>query len=226
MAAAQTPTTNFPRDAVKAWRRTVWREMRRSGLTDRDDDVMRAGLVLAGVQAVGTDPGVLAEITGLPTTARVQTQAQAHQTSQAFMSIKQRLHDVYDRLPIVACKGLCHESCGIIACTRAEADVMARASGGQPLTFDPETGRCSYLTDDKRCSVYRDRPFACRAYGAVDSLPCGHGCTITHRITKERERELFQKIREISSGIAVATPKQQVDTDVHIVRDSNHAEQS
>ena len=37
---------------------------------------------------------------------------------------------------------------------------------------------CPALTDG-RCSVYDDRPLICRLWGAVESMPCPHGCTVT-----------------------------------------------
>lgn len=37
---------------------------------------------------------------------------------------------------------------------------------------------CPALVAD-RCSVYEDRPLICRLWGAVESMPCPHGCEVT-----------------------------------------------
>lgn len=44
---------------------------------------------------------------------------------------------------------------------------------------DVITGRCAYLTDDKRCSIYEDRPKICRLYGTKE-WPCNHCSPIAH----------------------------------------------
>jgi Fe-S-cluster containining protein len=40
------------------------------------------------------------------------------------------------------------------------------------------TQDCPALVDG-RCSVYEDRPLICRLWGAVESMPCVHGCEAT-----------------------------------------------
>lgn len=59
----------FDRHAVKAWRRRVWRELRRLGFEDGADAIV--GLVVIAVMGFGTGADVLSEITGAdPATVR------------------------------------------------------------------------------------------------------------------------------------------------------------
>lgn len=95
------------------------------------------------------------------------------------------LERIYRAVPTVNCRGLCAESCGPIDMAPAEraritdlgvtipepVDALdAIAAGGSP--------DCPALTDS-RCSVYVDRPLICRLWGAVESMPCPHGCEVT-----------------------------------------------
>lgn len=39
---------------------------------------------------------------------------------------------------------------------------------------DVVTGRCAYLTPEKRCSIYEDRPKICRLYNDHPLMPCSY----------------------------------------------------
>jgi Fe-S-cluster containining protein len=67
-----------------------------------------------------------------------------------------------------------------------EAEIMRRHSG-RPLSFDARTGRCNYLNDGGRCSVYEVRPLVCRIFGASDKLPCIWGCKPTAPLLSEKQ---------------------------------------
>lgn len=111
------------------------------------------------------------------------------------------LDDLYRSLPDVACKGLCHDACTIVAASQLERDILARhditLSDKPPRLVieqaaanpDGKIGeRCPALTIFGRCSVHEDRPFICRAFGVVShpdvtgperfeqAMMCDHGC--------------------------------------------------
>jgi hypothetical protein len=88
----------------------------------------------------------------------------------------------WDRIPAMHCKGLCAESCGPIeASTEERALLVERGvnlpSVGQAMTafFMDGDYTCPALKDE-RCSVYDVRPTICRLWGAVEGMPCPHGC--------------------------------------------------
>ena len=92
---------------------------------------------------------------------------------------------VYQSLPKIACKGLCQECCGPIMFSQAEANQM-HAHGVEPPGFD-ETFTCTALKDG-RCSIYEDRPYICRLWGAIKKLRCPHGCVPERWVTPEEDR--------------------------------------
>lgn len=96
------------------------------------------------------------------------------------------LERIYRSVPTVQCRGLCARSCGPIDMSVEErrriADrgvtiepptiaLLAIHDGGEPMD-------CPALVAG-RCSVYEDRPLICRLWGAVESMPCPHGCEAT-----------------------------------------------
>lgn len=95
------------------------------------------------------------------------------------------LERIYRAVPQVECEGLCHESCGPIEMS-AEERRRIDARGVRIPTMrelndsiiERGTMDCPAL-DEGRCSVYADRPLICRLWGAVESMPCPHGCVVT-----------------------------------------------
>lgn len=126
------------------------------------------------------------------------------------MGLRNRLGELYDRLPRVKCQGKCQEACGPIACSKGEAKIMERRAG-RPLLFSSKTGRCTYLNDDGKCDVYRDRPFVCRAFGASATLPCIWGCQPDRVISKDEQFELFRQILELGGGLYGPYPDEWTD---------------
>lgn len=92
----------------------------------------------------------------------------------------------YERIPehALTCRGLCHDSCGAIGYSEAEARHIAYQHGSPPLAngftrgefTQPDDIMCDKLTPTKRCSIYEDRPLICRVYGLLRALRCTHGC--------------------------------------------------
>ncbi|WP_353653664.1 YkgJ family cysteine cluster protein [Mycobacterium sp. DL99] len=83
------------------------------------------------------------------------------------------LERIYRSVPTVACKGLCAEACGPIGMSEEERRRLLKRG----VLIDGSL-ECPALVDD-RCSVYEDRPLICRLWGAVESMPCPHGCEVT-----------------------------------------------
>lgn len=95
------------------------------------------------------------------------------------------LDAVYEQIPDVSCKGLCHDQCTVVPVSPAESDRAAAAGVRLPL-LDPRDARrwleageappCPALSAFGRCRVYDARPTVCRLYGATEGLRCPHGC--------------------------------------------------
>lgn len=79
-----------------------------------------------------------------------------------------RLHQIYAKVPKIACKGLCVDSCGPIQMYKIEYKRL-----GEP----PAAMTCTLLKDG-RCTRYEDRPLICRLWGVVPEMPCPWGCAI------------------------------------------------
>jgi hypothetical protein len=47
---------------------------------------------------------------------------------------------------------------------------------GDDWLSDRPFTNCPALTEDKKCSVYEDRPLICRIWGVAETLPCVYGC--------------------------------------------------
>lgn len=95
------------------------------------------------------------------------------------------LERIYRAVPTVACKGLCQQACGPIDMSREERRRIEARGVTIPTPADAldsivEHGSCDCpALADGRCSVYTDRPLICRLWGAVESMPCPHGCDVT-----------------------------------------------
>ena len=91
------------------------------------------------------------------------------------------LQKLYDRIPAIPdCDRRCWTSCGPINMADRERQKIRQA--GYRITpyrqamAEADTYYCEALAGDKRCAVYDLRPMVCRLWGAVESLPCVHGC--------------------------------------------------
>lgn len=91
---------------------------------------------------------------------------------------------LYARLPALACRGLCADSCHThVDASDAERTRLLRRHGPDlDLDLDAPTsdGACPALSRSfgpGRCTVHADRPMICRLWGAAASMPCPHGCT-------------------------------------------------
>jgi Fe-S-cluster containining protein len=84
------------------------------------------------------------------------------------------LDALYAQLPVMHCRGYCHDSCGPIGMSvRERARIIERAR--KPITCG-EYATCSMLTPERKCGVYDIRPMICRLWGLVKGMPCPYGC--------------------------------------------------
>lgn len=112
------------------------------------------------------------------------------------------LNEAYAELPSVECKGLCWNACAAIPVYPVELKNLETVAGRELTSFlgveFPDGARvlarpdlaCPLLVM-KRCSVYGARPLVCRAFGAVQGLPCPHGCRSAEPMSDQR----FDSIR-------------------------------
>lgn len=89
------------------------------------------------------------------------------------MSASSKLAELYRAIPSFDCKPGCSDCCGPVPMAKPEWQAIKlakRAAGQDCLT-------CAYLVDGA-CSVYQDRPFLCRLFGATTDakMACPHGC--------------------------------------------------
>ena len=122
------------------------------------------------------------------------------------MSIRQRLDDVYGRVPPLKCRGLCQDSCGPVPAARDEIRLMEHSSG-RAYGWLLRTGHCTFLDESTgRCSCYRDRPLVCRAWGTVTSSTCPFGCEPDQWLTPEQLDSLLARVSEIAGPYASPVP--------------------
>lgn len=111
----------------------------------------------------------------------------------------QTLTDLYRRVPRIACKGLCAESCGPVIVVEKEHTAMQRAAGGKVLSVDGEA-TCGYLVDG-RCSVYDARPLICRLWGVVPEMPCPWGCEAERILSPVEAHVLMKTLQRIGGKV-------------------------
>ncbi len=91
----------------------------------------------------------------------------------------EELEALYAQLPDLQCRGLCEHSCaGHVDASHLErARILQR---GVDLDAPTPDGSCPALTRNLagagRCAVHPVRPTVCRLWGAVEAMPCPHGC--------------------------------------------------
>lgn len=107
--------------------------------------------------------------------------------SRAAAEEDAEIRDIYARIPPSYCKGLCHDSCGPILMSPAEADRIKRALGYKPDFGNiSKDGHCPMLVNNK-CSMYEHRPAICQLWGSVDKdgMRCPYGCSPDRLMTNE-----------------------------------------
>jgi hypothetical protein len=135
------------------------------------------------------------------------------------MGLRNRLEDVYLRIPTLKCKGLCQDVCGPVPATTGEVRLMTRMAA-RPYGWQLATGHCNFLDESTgRCACYRNRPLLCRAWGTVEGLRCPFGCEPASWITQAEFARLSTRVEEV--GGALVTPDAYVG-DRPASRDEQH----
>lgn len=119
--------------------------------------------------------------------------------------------EVYARIPSTGCKGHCRKTCTVLGLTPVEAerlkgrvhDISATAQAGGPSleklldSFGDKIPTCPSLTAFGTCGIYDERPYLCRAYGAVEDMPCQWGCVPPGgRIPSAEGRKMLHDLME------------------------------
>lgn len=129
------------------------------------------------------------------------------------------MKDLYRKLDSFQCQGKCFSTCGKVAFNKTEyekitekkhelidyfehkqdlerSDFYHNLKPGNEL---PKHLRCWYLDEDGRnCTIYNERPFVCRVFGAVDTprLRCQFGCKPT--VTEDEYWEMMQVYAQVT----------------------------
>jgi Fe-S-cluster containining protein len=112
------------------------------------------------------------------------------------------LREIYASIPSVGCKGLCTISCSTVPVFAIELEQLEAATGRKLPTvlieddqfLGGEIGAPCPLLVMRRCSVYDQRPLICRAFGAVEGLPCPHGCEPDKLVSKADQYRNFARV--------------------------------
>ena len=122
-----------------------------------------------------------------------------------------KLQVIYDQIPKVVCKGLCHAACGPVPTTASEREEIRKITGRrvktEPQIFQDqkhgprilktnEDANCLYLKKN-RCTVYEARPIVCRLYGVADGLRCQHGCQPERSLSPDEAYVLIDQVHGV-----------------------------
>lgn len=111
------------------------------------------------------------------------------------------LQKLYDKIPSFTCKPNCGRCCGIVPWSDEEfARVKDRLPPGTHIERIGEANipitvgsvKCPFLSQEKTCTVYDDRPFMCRIFGVSRHpiLVCPEGAQPTHPLGREQTDKL------------------------------------
>jgi len=104
-----------------------------------------------------------------------------------------KLAKLYEKIPEVNCKGLCSEACAFIKMSDFEQQRLDKKYGKADYLCNP----CPILLIDGKCSIYKDRPFVCRMFGATKRLPCPFGCKPEEYIADKAAALLFNQLDKL-----------------------------
>jgi Fe-S-cluster containining protein len=124
--------------------------------------------------------------------------------------------------PVTACKGLCFDSCTNVPINPVEAYYLIERHGAQIVktvhpandpenpaaismpTLGPDYTPCRFLTAERRCSIYEERPLVCRMFGHhALTLRCVHGCGRTGDFMDYDAAETMLKMIQAFDGFHV-----------------------
>lgn len=112
------------------------------------------------------------------------------------------LDDLYAKIPRIACKGKCQQSCGPVGMSKTEAKAIESAAPGliQTEPFAGGTLLVSNFTEEMhcpalqhgRCAIYANRPMICRLWGVTKDMRCPWGCRPARWLDKSECHELLR----------------------------------
>lgn len=110
----------------------------------------------------------------------------------------QQIEAVYARLPQIACRGLCHGSCGPIVMQKLEMERMIQSVGFVPAQ---KSVHCPMLTPAGRCMAYQERPMICRLWGLTKKMRCPFGCQPTRWLTDIESGAFLREIERVAGAV-------------------------
>lgn len=144
---------------------------------------------------------------------KIRQRAEREAQNRLLDALPAQLKPIYDALPALDCKGLCHACCGPINWGTHEAALAERLTGKPAFFVQHGTDiRCTYLDPEtKRCEVYDVRPLICRLYGLVEKMRCPHGCEPERWLTDGEASMLLIEVKGIVGGYLSARASASVD---------------
>jgi len=104
------------------------------------------------------------------------------------------VNHLYARIPATtSCKAGCNACCGPVPVSPVEA--RALGISGTMTPTKPNTTTCAFY--ENGCTVYDDRPFMCRLFGAANDamLTCPHGVRALMPLSKADASRLTGEYR-------------------------------
>jgi len=116
--------------------------------------------------------------------------------------IKNRLEEIYNKIPDFECKN-CHSCCGPIIWFKIEDILIKDYLKKHDLKdikwtdeeFKKNNMRCPYLKNDK-CAIYKVRPIVCRLQGNIPELPCRFNKN--HYMSEENFKKIKKDFYELN----------------------------
>ena len=110
-------------------------------------------------------------------------------------AVNAELQQLYDRVPVIDCKGACRTTCTVIEMSDRERERIAeRGVDIPPLTRAPSFTHpkpCAALGAFGQCTVHDVRPMISRIWGVTEDLPCVYGCTPAEYLSTAEAMELL-----------------------------------
>lgn len=96
------------------------------------------------------------------------------------MTAIRQIEKLYENIPAFECIPGCTDCCGPVPFARSEWDRIEDKKKPTGLS-------CPYAVKGQGCSIYKDRPFMCRLFGATSDpqLTCPHGRRPAHPLSPQ-----------------------------------------
>jgi hypothetical protein len=114
------------------------------------------------------------------------------------VAAEQELRAIYESLPRLECRRLCHGSCGPVVMSGLEWERLIEAHEERECDADlvsPYLERESGL-----CGAYELRPLICRLWGATERLRCEFGCEPERALSDAEVEALVARVEALSGS--------------------------